>query len=843
MVRVALRTLRYRKGAFIATFLAMTFGAVITMACGGLMETGIRTEVPAQRLAAAPLVVTGSQSSTLPKQNPDDPEEDTETGTLAERVRLDPALVSKVEAVPGVETAVGDMSFPATLVRDGHAGATTGGHGWSSAALTPYSLRAGHEPGPGEVVLDATGGHQVGDRVEIVADARTATYTVAGLTSSADVFFADADVDRLAGHAGKVDAIGVLTSPGADLGQVTQDVGEALKGAPVVLLTGSDRGVAEHFEADKSSENLIVLSAVFGGLAISVALFVVATTLGLSIQQRQRELALLRAIGTTPGQLRRMVVGESLYMAVFATTLGSLLGVPFGRWLFDRLAGNGIVPEAMEFRVGWIPMVVAVGSSLLISLCAAFVAGRRAARTRPTEALMEAAIQRRWLSAIRLILAVLCFGGGIALFIVTIAVMTGPIAASTAGPSVLLWAIGLALIAPGVTRVMLAVLRWPVRAVTGTAGYLATLNARTRTVRMAAVVTPIMLATGIATANIYLQTTQVAVANEAYAENLRADLVLSSSTGGLPGDLVAEVREVPGVAAASEFASTTGYVAAPYDDSQSEDGWMIQGVSAEGAAQTTAVKPTSGRLADLTGDTVALPAENAASIGRGIGDTITMRMGDSDEVDVRIVGLYPGRVGFQTMLMPADLVAAHTTSGLPAQIMVRAEPGESLDALSVSLSKLVADQPGVAVADRDVLTAAYAEEQEIGAWINYLMAGMIVAYTAISVVNSQVMATSARRREFGLQRLTGSTRGQVLRMMFVEAGMVSAIGIVLGTIVSTTTLVPFTLVTDGSLLPTGPIWIYLGVIGTATVLTMLSTMVTTWVTLRPRPAEATVAPA
>ena len=83
MLRVALRTLRFRKGAFVATFLAMTFGAVIVLACGGLMETGIRTELPAQRLAAAPLVVTGGQTYELPKQNPDDPEEDTESGYAA----------------------------------------------------------------------------------------------------------------------------------------------------------------------------------------------------------------------------------------------------------------------------------------------------------------------------------------------------------------------------------------------------------------------------------------------------------------------------------------------------------------------------------------------------------------------------------------------------------------------------------------------------------------------------------------------------------------------------------------------------------------------------------------
>jgi putative ABC transport system permease protein len=833
MLRVVLRTLRFRTGAFVATFLAMTFGAVIVLACGGLMETGIRTELPAHRLAAAPLVVTGDQTFDLPEQNPDDPEEDTESAALVERVRLDSGLVAEIESLPGVASAVGDRTFPATI-----GGTTADGHGWSSAALTPTRLTAGREPGPGEVVLGA--GHRVGERVTIVAGAQPRTFTVAGLTDSPDVFFADADAARLSAHPGRVDAIGVLTEPGADLDRVVHDVGAVAPGS--VLLTGDDRGRAEHFEADGAGENLIVLAGVFGGFAIGVALFVVSTTLGLSIQQRQRELALLRAIGTTPGQLRRMVLGESMAMSVFATGIACLLGVPFGQWLFDRLATRGLVPEGLVFHAGWIPMVVAVGSTLLTAFAAALIAARRAARTRPTEALAEAAIQRRWLSAVRLILAVLAFGGGIALFIVTIAVMTGPIAASTAGPSVLLWAIGLALVAPGITRMMVAVLRWPVRAVTGTAGYLATLNARTRTVRMAAVVTPIMLATGVATANIYLQTTQVAVSNAAYAEDLRADLVLSS-TDGVPAGLVDEVRRAPGVAAATEFASTTGYVVAPYDDTQSEDGRVIQGVSADGAEQTTAVRLTAGRLGDLRGDTVALPSAHAAAIGRDVGDTITVRMGDGATVDARIVGLYPGREGFETMLMPADLVAAHTTIGRPAQIMVRAETGVSADALSAALAGLVADRPGVAVADREVLTAAHAEEQEIGAWINYLMVGMIIAYTAISVVNSQVMATSARRREFGLQRLTGSTRGQVLRMMLVESGMVSVIGIVLGTVVAATTLVPFTLVTDGSLIPHGPIWIYLGVAGTATLLATVSTMVTAWVTLRPRPAEATVAPA
>ncbi len=838
MLRIALRTLRFRKGAFVATFLAMTFGAVLVLACGGLMETGIRGEVPPQRLAGARFVVTGSQTWALPKEDPGDPEEDSEAAYLGERVRLSTGLLEEIRGLPGVAAAVGDVSVRTSLV--GPDGPTTvDGHGWASASLTPVALASGAAPARGEVVLGQGAGTKAGDRVQLVVRGTAETFTVSGTVPGEAVYFADADVDRLAGHPGRVDLIGVRTEPGADPDAVAAGIAELLPGQNATMLAGDERGRAEFAGAEKAGENLIVVAAVFGGLATMVMLFVVSTTLGLSIQQRQRELALLRAVGTTPGQLRRMVVGEALFMAVFAAGAGSLLGEVFGEWLFQRLADYGVVPTAMTHHSGWIPVVVSVGAVLLGAFFGALVAGRRAARTRPTEALADAAIQRKWLSWVRVVLAVLAFAGGIALFIVTVAVMTGPIAASTAGPSVMLWAIALALVSPGVTKVLLAVLRWPVRAVTGTAGYLATLSTRTRAVRMAAVVTPIMLATGVATANIYLQTTTIAVSNEAFVENLRADLVLSSSTGGVPPGLVDEVRAVPGVTAASEFATSTVFVAKPYT-SQSEDGFSVQGVSASTAARTTAVRPSEGTLADLTGDTVVLPESAASALGRGVGDSITVLMGDRAEVDVRIVALYPAREGYETLLMPVDLVASHTTAGLPSRIVVRAADPT---AVAAALGRVTAGHPGVAVVDRDTLVSGHAEDQELGALINYLMAGMIIAYTAISVVNSLVMSTTARRREFGLQRLTGSTRGQVLRMMTVEAAMATVIGVALGTVVAFMTLMPFTLVTDGSLLPKGPLAVYLTVTGVAALLTFGSTLAATWAGLRTRPAEAAVAPA
>ncbi|MEU8118849.1 hypothetical protein AB0C21_09070 [Spirillospora sp. NPDC049024] len=106
MLRLALRTLRFRKGGLAASFAALFLGVLIVTACGGLMETGIRADAPPRRLAGAPVVVTGDQSYRVPKSG------DAEHVTLPERVRLAPELVDAVRAVPGVGRAVPDVSFP-----------------------------------------------------------------------------------------------------------------------------------------------------------------------------------------------------------------------------------------------------------------------------------------------------------------------------------------------------------------------------------------------------------------------------------------------------------------------------------------------------------------------------------------------------------------------------------------------------------------------------------------------------------------------------------------------------------------------------------------------------------
>ncbi|MEU0096771.1 FtsX-like permease family protein [Kribbella sp. NPDC006257] len=827
MMRLAVRTLRFRKNGFIATFVAVVFGTAIVMACGGLLETGIRSNVPPERLAAADLVVTGKQTHLRPGAEDATP--------LTEQVDLDASLLPKIRSVAGVTDAIGSLTFPAPLLKGGPDGQ---GHDWASARLAPYELQSGTAPTKaGDVVLDASTAKavhaKVGSKVTLLVRGRPTSFVVRGIAAgpAGHTFFQTDEATRLSG-AGSYAAIGVLVAPGTNLKAVEKQLKAV---GNVSVLAGVDRGSAEHPDAATFQTALISIAGSFGGIAAMTMMFVVASTLALSAQHREREFALLRGIGTTPGQVRRMILGEALMVALPAVALGSLPGLWLGQFLFDRLAANGVASAAVDYRQGWIPLVAGAGAAVLAAIGAALIAARKSAKIRPVEALLEAGLQRKWFGWIRLIFGLLFTGGGLALVIVTLAVMTGPLAGATAGPAVLCWAIGIALLGPFWTKAVLTVLRWPLYAVSRVNGRLAILNVTARSVAMSAAVMPVMLAVGISTANIYMQTTQVHASETAFTKDLRADAVLVSTGGGLDPALLGEVQKLKGVASASEYVTSNGVIDEPRNAPFDEDGAPLQGITAQGKDGAAPVKVTSGSLESLTGATVALPDYVVSKIGRGVGSTIKMTLGDGASVDLKVVATFAADRGYESIVLPARLLAEHTTDRLAKQILVRAEPGPDING---ELQKLAAAHPGVQVSDRDALIAGNSADLKTQAWVNYLLVGMLIAYTAVSIVNSLASATVRRRRELGLQRLTGSTRGQVLRMLTTESFLVALAGIILGTLVALATLIPFSATVSTSALPSGPLWIYLVIVGAAATLTFGSILLPAIATLRTRPAEA-----
>ncbi|APE24983.1 MULTISPECIES: ABC transporter permease [Streptomyces] len=504
--------------------------------------------------------------------------------------------------------------------------------------------------------------------------------------------------------------------------------------------TGTGHAVVLFSPIEHEATRLVSLSAVFGGIAAMVVVFVVGSTLAVLVQQRMREMALLRAVGSLPGQIRLLVVSETLVIGALATALALAPGHYAGRLMLERFAEGGMVSPEIPYRAGWIPLVTAAGAALLAAVAAAWIASRRAALIRPAAALAESGLQRRWISAPRLVFALLCLAGGTALALVTALVMPGSVAASTAGPTAMLWASGVALVCPGLTGALIAVLRPPLRLLPGPACGLAADNVRARAVRTAGAVTPVMLATGLAAGLLYLQTTTDASARDA-ARDARTRAAVSAPVAVAPAGL-ADRTTVHGPAAVT--------------------------VSTAGAA---------GRAGSA---------------------------GAADDRAERVV-----------TVAAAPVAAAPVVAAPVAPVM--AAPGGGARAAS----------SGGGSAD---------------AWINFLLAGTIIGYAMISLVNTLVVAASERREEFALQRLVGATTGQVMRMMSVEALLVAVMGTVLGSLVAAATLVPFRLALDGRWLPGGPVWIYLAIVGLVTALTVVATLVPVRLALRVPPAGAPAAP-
>ncbi|MFC9694526.1 FtsX-like permease family protein [Kribbella sp. NPDC056951] len=841
MFRLALTTLRHRTAAFLAIFVALLLGSALLAAAGGLLETGLRLNAPPQRLAAAPVVITGDPAYHPPNGSG--------SAAFPERHRVDADLVNKLASTPGVAKVIADRSFPAVVTHAGTGsrgpggsggeggangasgsggadGAAAGevliGHGWTSAALTPYRLTAGRAPQPGQVVLDErlAGSAEPGDRVSVTVRGTPREYTVAGVAVAErqvdvpSVFFADSEAEQL--------------SPAPDAVGVWPAVEGLTLPAGAKAYSGDDRGVAE-YRGIATSLPLIIMAGVFGGMVAVVMALVVSATIGLSVRQRRRELALLRASGATPRQGGKMVVAETMVVGVLGLVIGLLCGRFAGRWIFGLLADGGIVPSQLRFDQGPLPFAGAALLTFVVLRVTVGLAAGKAAQIRPIQALAEAAVPAVALGRVRILLGLIFAGVTVSIAVSTL-FMSPTNAAAIGGPAGLTGSIAVAILAPLVIQRALVPRLATALEKRGTSGVLAVINLRVRAVQFAAILIPITIATTIALGNIYAQTTQQKAAVEAATGNLAADVVITSSTGGIPAPLTEYAKTLPGVTAVSELVRSKGWIEAPYDDSHTSDAWPLLGLSGpvyEG-------KVTKGSLDDLRGSTIALPPGTAKKLKVDVGSELGVRLGDNALVKVKVVALAEGPSGYEPLLLPADLLAAHTTTGLPSMLLIKTSDKKAVD--------VAKKWPGATVGGRELLGDGYDAGLGVDAYIAYLLAGIAVAYTAIASVNTIAVAVLDRRREFGLQRLTGSTRRQVSRMLMLEGLVIAGLGLVIGLIAAAFTVLPIAVASRGWPIPAGPPWILLAWVAVVLLLVLPTTAITGRIAMRPKPMDALASP-
>src|SRR5215208_5420534 len=730
MLGLSLLTARGRLAAFTGALVALMAASVLTMAWGIQLEAVLRGHPPVERYAGVPAVVTGQQSVGADRDV-----------LLTERARVSSALTERLAAVPGVKAALGDVSVP---VRVGRREAVA--HGWGSAALTPYVLAAGRPPaGPGEVVTGY--GAALGARLSLASTEPSRKVTVVGIarprhpvTQQTAVFLTDAEAERLGGHPGRVDAIGVLAGPGFDASSLRAAAGGAQ------VLTGDARGNAEHPELQQARITLIPVTAAFAGLALFIAMFVVVSTMGLSIQQREREIALLRAVAATPRQIRRMIGWEAALVGLVGSAAGVWPGMRLGEKLGDALVRHGIVPSSFTVEADWIPAAAAIAGGVAVALLAVLAAGRRAARVRPTLALADAAVEPRLLGPGRLIGGLLALAGAVPLFAVSATTHIPETAAATSEMTAIMLVLAVGFLGPIAARLGAKLVGPPLAALAPVGGFLASANLGAATRRFSSASTPLVLSVAMSCTLLFSSTTiDHAVSQERHA-GLSGELAITSSGPGLPAAALADARATPSVRSAVALTPTTlGPSLGVSDDvmpAQILDGGQGGGLDAG---------VTVGSLEALHGDAIALGRHRADAAHADVGDRVAVTLGDGSRTRATVVAIYSRELGFGDALLTPELVAGHQTSPLLGTVLVRSDRPA---VVAGRLRAMARRYPGLQVSDRAALASATDADRELNRWLGPIFVAMIFGFTSIAVLNTLAMIALRRGRELGLLRLT-----------------------------------------------------------------------------------------
>ena len=263
-----------------------------------------------------------------------------------------------------------------------------------------------------------------------------------------------------------------------------------------------------------SAESLTTTASVAGGWCLLIVVFAVSSTMTLSVRQRAPEMTVLRRAGATGAQLRRMIVGEAVLIALAAAVLAVPLGLVLGRVLLGLLQDTGQVARSIGYVFGPVALGAGFGVTVLGAAAGALLAARRHARAAPG--------RRRIVAASLFLLAGLSCG------VVTATVMKGKgmDAMQTAGQATIWFAIGTALLSPWLLRLAATVLAAPLRLLGGAAGELAAVNVRQRAAEMSGAVMPVILFTGVTTATVTMQ----AIDDDASAGQARDEVARSVQT-------------------------------------------------------------------------------------------------------------------------------------------------------------------------------------------------------------------------------------------------------------------------------------------------------------------------
>lgn len=707
-------------------------------------------------------------------------------------------LVAEVAALDGVERAAGTITsmgvYP--LDRDGNVLGFGGAPGIASnfhdlpaaGGIGGITIQAGTAPqADGEVAVDPStltrGDYAVGDQIDVATPLDgIATYTISGsatygsgATAGASyLFFTDSEARRIMLQGAEAyTGIWVTTTPDVDIDAITDDVAALLPDG-FVASPGSELAdqIQEQLDVGLGFVNIFLL--VFALIALVVAALLILNTFSILVAQRSRELAVLRALGATRPQVRNSVLFEALVVGFFGSTLGILAGWGLAFGISAGMSAAGVEIGDATPVLTWQAIVASYALGLVTTAIAAWWPARRASRSRPVEAMSEAATSgpEELLGLPTMI--------GFSLLQVGIAGIVAGLWLDVSRP---VWWVGIGCIAVLVGMVLAAAVigrpvvwlfGWVYKVLFGEVGRMAELNSTRQPRRTAATAATLMIGLSLVSAVTILASSTTTSLREGLTEDQRGHFRISPVNFRPFDATVAErVAEVDGVEHVWTFARTGASV----------EGTPVAviGTSPEGLTEGTALEVLAGTLN---------PDDNSALLDYDLSRELDLPMGRTFDVPnlsggtttLLVAGIYQS----DESLLAGDIIVNLATypelgdatllDEIKVAISDDADPAQVRDGLQAAASEL----PTVVVTDNEEYADSLVSQFDQAFAIIYALLALAVVTSVLGIVNTLGLSVIERTREIGLLRAVGLTRPQLRLMVVLESVIVAVLGSVLG---------------------------------------------------------------
>jgi putative ABC transport system permease protein len=735
---------------------------------------------------------------------------------------LPASVIDTVRQVPGVRSATGMVAADGARVigSDGKVLQSFGppriGMNWTG---TDDLLRLREGRGPAkddEIAVNAevanAAGLKVGDRVGVLTLEPKKTFTLVGiwgynadkdsLSGVQEVAFTDPVAQRLMlGETGVYSMINVRTTDGVTPEQARDRIAAQL-GDTYEVKTG------EQLAADNAAElkeflgffNQILLG--FAAVALFVGIFLILNTFSIIVAQRTRELALMRALGASRRQVIGSVLLEAVVIGLLAAFVGLAAGVGVGAglgYLFGAMGGG------IDLAPVGVPMAAILSSlivGVVVTVVAAVLPALRASRIAPVAAMQDVATPDRPLTKVTVAGAVVGAAGAATLGIGLYA--TSSLWLILGG--VLVCFIGVALLTPLISRPVVSLLgrlfSW---SVPGRLGRLNSgRNPRRTAITAAALMVGIALVTGV---TVVMNSAKTSLAAQA-EDTIKAQVVIGGDQDGprpptFDPEVIAKARQVSGVQA----------VAGLWNDQVLVDGERTYVNATDDLAQLAAAYG-SPALPTLRPDQIAVSTQQAAEHHWAVGSVLTVQTARGAERKLTIAATYDEKALPGSYLLPA---AATKDFGLtqPIFAFVRLADGVPVAQVLPEIKQLVVDSPEVAATDRTTFIQQQVSDFDMVITMVQVLLALAILIAVLGVINTLALSVLERTRELGLLRAVGLSRAQTMRMVTVEAVVISVFGALLGVVVGAGLGAAVVRALDGEgitqlVLPWGGMGLYLG---------------------------------